>query len=48
MHFLQFDGSLSKQERERVLNEFESKKDGEWMQFEEEANDSEVLFWIEM
>ena len=39
MRFVQFDGSLSKQERERILDEFEGRN----AVFEEEMDDSELL-----
>lgn len=46
MDFYQFDGSLSKREREHILSEFETPNEENWVLFEEEANDVEVCYFV--
>lgn len=45
MDFFQFDGTLSKREREQVLSEFESSFTENWFDSEEEISDYEVVFY---
>lgn len=46
MEFYQFDGSLSKKEREQILSEFETPNEENWVVFEEEVDDVEVYYYV--